>query len=146
MSSKSPIYKIVYIFRFIKDTGILPAALINQQLGDKIQMKNRNIVMLILMTNFIRKLAKKVYRHQNFKVMNGKYKHTPQSHWKNNYPIVLVHGYCGYAPDSCWIFSNYFLHALRTNVQSSKDVNKDIYIAVVSPLGCIHDRACELYQ
>jgi hypothetical protein len=74
--------------------------------------------------------------------MNGKYRHTPHSHWANDYPIVLVHGYFGYAPDSSRMFGTYFLHALKTNVQD----NKDVFIATIHPLGGIHDRACELYQ
>ena len=85
------------------------------------------------------------------KVINGKFKHTPRHKWNNDYPIILVHGYMGYAPDSCF-FGNYFQHALQKNVllrgsnYREDEENKDIYIALISPISGIHDRACELYQ
>ena len=32
-------------------------------------------------------------------MINGKYLHLPKQNWKNDYPIVLVHGFGGGAPD-----------------------------------------------
>ena len=42
--------------------------------------------------------------------MNGKYRHMPRHQWKNDYPIILVHGYLGYTPDSTYALRhfNYF--------------------------------------
>jgi len=48
--------------------------------------------------------------------MNGKFSHTPRSRWRNDYPIILVHGYFGYGPDSSYAFSNYYLYALKKSV------------------------------
>jgi len=31
--------------------------------------------------------------------------------WKNDYPIVLVHGYCGSTMDENWILGGYFHYA-----------------------------------
>ena len=87
--------------------------------------------------------------------MNGKFRHMPRHMWRNDYPIILVHGYFGYVPDSCHLFEkkNYFQFALEKNVAmrsvSSGALNSgghNIYIASLSPIGGIHDRACELYQ
>lgn len=91
---------------------------------------------------------------QELHVMNGKFRHMPRHHWKNDYPIVLVHGYFGYVPDSCWFFEkrNYFQFALEKNVaqrsvsMGANHLGHNIYIASLSPIGGIHDRACELYQ
>jgi triacylglycerol esterase/lipase EstA (alpha/beta hydrolase family) len=71
--------------------------------------------------------------------------------WRNDYPIVLVHGFFGFAPDMSPL-ANYFHYALQKNVVKrgfSYRQNcyfKDVYTAHVSPLGGVHDRACELYQ
>ena len=102
--------------------------------------------MLILMTNFIHKMALKCYKYQEVKLMNGKFRHAPKAHWSNNYPIVLVHGYMGYGPDQSHLMGNYFQYALKKDVLQAKNLyNTDVYIAVISPEGCLHDRACELY-
>ena len=60
---------------------------------------------------------------------------------KNNYPIILVHGHFGWAPDQNKVLGKYFNFALK-----SKHNNEDVYIASVSPIAGVHDRACELYQ
>ena len=74
--------------------------------------------------------------------MNGKYRHLPKELWRNNYPIVLVHGFAGSSPDQSMTLGTYFMYALKRSVQPYNDV----YVAVVTPYGSIHDRACELYQ
>ena len=76
--------------------------------------------------------------------MNGKFKNLPPQLWKNKFPIVLVHGFFGYGPDAYPLLGNYFEYAMGKHVL--KNHQGDVYIAVVSPTGCIHDRACELYQ
>ena len=140
--SEQTIDKIVLVFRFIKDTGIIPQGLfLNENSAYGILQKNRYIVMLILMTNFINKMVMKIYRQQVLHVMNGKYRHAPKQQWRNNYPIVLVHGYQGFGPDASYLFGNYFLYALKKNVQN----NNDVYVEVTAPSSGIHDRACELY-
>lgn len=75
--------------------------------------------------------------------MNGKFKNTPAIKWNNKFPIVLVHGYYGFGPDASAMLGNYFEYALRESV--CKHHEEDVYIAVISPSQCIHDRACELY-
>ena len=76
--------------------------------------------------------------------MNGRFRSSPASSWKNNFPIVLVHGYFGYGPDASFILGNYFEYAFQKQV--AKHHEGDIYIAVISPIAGYHDRACELYQ
>jgi len=99
--------------------------------------------MLILMANFIHKMVRKCYKLQEDKLMKGKFDHAPTAHRGNDYPIVLVHGYLGYGPDASWLLGNYFQYAVQENVFGH---NRDVFIAVVSPIAGIHDRACELYQ
>ena len=110
---ESQIKNILYIFRFIKDTGIIPNTLlthINGQTTQRIFQKNRTIVLVILMINMAHKIMQKIYRMQELQLMNGKFRHMPKHMWKNDYPIILVHGYFGYVPDSCHLFEkkNYF--------------------------------------
>lgn len=65
-----------------------------------------------------------------------------------------MHGYLGYAPDSSHVLakSNYFQFALEKSVTQrglsmiSSHQSQNVFIALVSPSGGIHDRACELYQ
>ena len=104
-----------------------------------------------MLTNFIHTLVRKVYRHQQLEVSNGRYYHAPKSTWGNDYPIVLVHGYFGTHPDASTL-GNYFTHAmskyvLKRGFNYRQDCYfKDVFIASVSPMGGAHDRACELYQ
>ena len=76
-----------------------------------------------------------------------------QALWNNNYPIVCVHGYCGTTRDENIIVGGYFAYAfshhtrfLGRDSKGRKQYLSNIYEADVSPLGSIHDRACELYQ
>ena len=73
----------------------------------------------------------------------GGYDSSKRSEWKNNYPIVLVHGFCGWAPDEAPLFGDYFKTASDGRVASG---NLDLYQADLHPIGTVHDRACELYQ
>ena len=74
--------------------------------------------------------------------------------WNNDYPIVLVHGYCGTTMDENWILGGYFHYAFSSvsRYLNHSDPEKfpkyltNIYEADVSPIGSAHDRACELYQ
>jgi len=34
--------------------------------------------------------------------------------WKNDYPIVLLHGYCGTTMDENWILGGYFHYAFSS--------------------------------
>lgn len=63
----SQIYSILYIFRFIKDTGIIPQSFLTDMSGQttaRIFQKNRDIVLLLLMINFIHKMVTRIYRMQ----------------------------------------------------------------------------------
>ena len=74
--------------------------------------------------------------------IHSEYPLLPKELWKNDYPIVLVHGFGGYSPDESIFFGDYFGQASDPETQGSDNL---IYHADVSPWGSIHDRACELY-
>jgi hypothetical protein len=99
----SPIYKIVFLYHFIKNTGIMPKYLAGN--GSSLLMNresyggNRHLAAMILMLNFVYKVAFSIYRFQKQIVMNGKYRYINKKTWRNKYPIVLVHGYMGSAQD-----------------------------------------------
>jgi len=61
--SEYAIHRIVMIFRFIKDTGIIPQSFIpGIQSAKNIFQKNRNNLMLLLIINFINKVIRKIHR------------------------------------------------------------------------------------
>jgi len=65
----------------------------------------------------------------------------PRSKWLNDYPVVVVHGFCGWAPEEGPIFGDYW-----STISDPKIAEyHKIYQADVAPMGSIHDRACELY-
>ena len=73
--------------------------------------------------------------------------------WHNDFPIVLVHGYCGCTMDENVFLGGYFHYAfskvareLTDDESGKKKYLGQIYEADVSPIGSAHDRACELYQ
>ena len=149
MSALINLYTLEKVFRFVLDTGLIPtsvftSSLTKQTKSSQILQRNRNILAAILMLGSVHKMAVKCYEYQESQMMNGKFRHTPSAKWRNKFPIVLVHGYYGYGPDSSTMLGNYFEYALRTQV--AKHFEEDLYIAVVSPAQGIHDRACELYQ
>ena len=70
-----------------------------RELSQSISNKNRNIILFVLMANLIFKIGIVYYKFKTYQMLNGKYLHIPKSNWKNDYPIVLVHGFGGGAPD-----------------------------------------------
>lgn len=58
--------------------------------------------------------------------------------WKNNFPIVLVHGYGGMMQDKSLLMGDMWAYA--------KQADAEVYLACTNFAGGIHDRACELYQ
>ena len=75
--------------------------------------------------------------------MLAKYKPLPKEYWKNDNPIVLVHGFAGHTTDKNFIFRGYFHYSFDADVTGENKAL--IYEADVNPLGSLHDRACELY-
>lgn len=66
----------------------------------------------------------------------------PRQLWRNDYPIVFVHGFAGWAPDESRVLGDYWRYASDPEVSKSLD----IYQADINAVGSLHDRACELYQ
>ena len=66
----------------------------------------------------------------------------PRSSWTNDYPIVLVHGFCGWAPDEGPLWGDYWKCLSDPLVAK----HHNIYQADLGPIQSLHDRACELYQ
>jgi hypothetical protein len=67
--------------------------------------------------------------------------HLPIPLWKNDFPIILVHGFAGSTTDQSMLFRGYFHYCFLDEV---KNKNK-IFESDVSPFGSVHDRACELF-
>lgn len=97
--------------------------------------------MFALALNFVYKVFKRWHNIQRKRIL-AEYQQVPSSKWKNDYPIVLVHGFGGYSPDESYFFGNYFAYASDQAVQG----DNLIYQADIAPFGSLHDRACELYQ
>jgi triacylglycerol esterase/lipase EstA (alpha/beta hydrolase family) len=54
---------------------------------------------------------------------------------KNNYKIVLVHGYCGWAPEETFNMGNYWEYADRPEIKGYSSV----YQARIGIVHSIHD-------
>lgn len=85
------------------------------QLSRQIFTKNRHIAMLMLITNLIYKIVMIIYRWRKQAAMNGKYRYLPKDLWRNQYPIVLVHGFAGSAEDQSYLMGNYFEYAVKSS-------------------------------
>lgn len=73
--------------------------------------------------------------------MMSKYIHMPKELWKNDCPIVLVHGFAGHTTDKNYLFRGYFHYCFLPEVMGAHMV----FESDVHPFGSLHDRACELY-
>eukprot|EP00351_Strombidinopsis_sp_SopsisLIS2011_P000985 CAMPEP_0116885178 /NCGR_PEP_ID=MMETSP0463-20121206/18445_1 /TAXON_ID=181622 /ORGANISM="Strombidinopsis sp, Strain SopsisLIS2011" /LENGTH=111 /DNA_ID=CAMNT_0004543173 /DNA_START=84 /DNA_END=419 /DNA_ORIENTATION=+ len=100
----------------------------------------RTLVKMIFALYFKQKKKTLAYFKDNNP--DSAYDHLPQDLWRNNYPVVLVHGFFGWAPDESPLFGDYWKYVSDSGVAA----NHTIYQADIAPLGSIHDRACELYQ
>ena len=78
--------------------------------------QNSNLTMLALTLSFTYQLVKKVYVKQRRKALS-EYDHLPKNKWKNDYPIVLVHGFGGFVPDESSFFGDYFSYTSYEEVQ-----------------------------
>ena len=112
-----------------------------KQLLSQPALSRKHCVIAILLLCLLAKSIHKFYRRQLNRIITKDFFRLPRDCWKNSYPIVLVHGFAGSAPDQSWVMPNYFELA----IQASHGLG-DIFLAVVSPAGGTHDRACELYQ
>jgi hypothetical protein len=74
--------------------------------------------------------------------MMSKYIPMPRDLWRNECPIILVHGYAGQTTDKNFLFRGYFHHCFDPEIMGEHA----IFESDVQPFGSLHDRACELYQ
>ena len=95
-----------------------------------------------LIVNLYERKKARLYRQARQSYKNRSYDHLPPSQWSNQYPIVLVHGFAGWAPDEGPIFGDYWSYFSDPEVIR----NHKVYQADVGPFNSLHDRACELYQ
>lgn len=65
----------------------------------------------------------------------------PREMWRNECPIVLVHGFAGQTSDKNFLFRGYFHNCFDPEIMGAHIV----YETDVAPFGSLHDRACELY-
>ena len=109
---------------------------------------NSELTMIAFVLRFIIQLIRFIYRRkrrsqfrQSSQAERIGYDLLPRALWRNNYPIVLVHGFGGWAPDETQLLGDYWKYSSDPEL-----ARLDIYQADISSVGSIHDRACELYQ
>ena len=61
----------------------------------------------LLVSLYRRRKARLARQSKNRPELIG-YDHLPRTFWKNDYPIVLVHGFCGWAPDEGPLWGDYW--------------------------------------
>mmetsp|Transcript_27639 Transcript_27639/g.36904 ORF Transcript_27639/g.36904 Transcript_27639/m.36904 type:complete len:99 (+) Transcript_27639:264-560(+) len=78
--------------------------------------KNLNISVFAFILQFCYKLVRdlyerkkaRLYRLNRHSFKDRCYDHLPVDKWTNNYPVVLVHGFAGWAPDEALAFGDYW--------------------------------------
>lgn len=73
------------------------------------------------MLSFAYQVIRKVYKKRRLRALS-KYEHLPRDQWRNDYPIVLVHGFGGFVPDEARFFGDYFAYASYEEVQRENRV------------------------
>ena len=99
-------------------------------------------MLFVIVAYFCVKIWRLLYNQSVYKELKGKIKHVPEEKWRNNYPIVLLTGLAGSAPDLSLIYGENMSLLTKLTTNSTNDV----YIAYTNPYASIHDRACEVYQ
>ena len=74
------------------------------------------MVLALLLANMLYKIVILYYKFTAYETFHGKHRHIPKALWKNDYPIVLVHGFAGGSHDQSLIQGTYFVHAVRKYV------------------------------
>jgi len=97
---------------------------------------------LLLLVRWVYRRKKRLQTRQSTRADRIGFDLLPDSKWRNHYPIVLVHGFAGWAPDESDILGDYWRYTSDPEIAK----NLDIFQADVSAVGSLHDRACELYQ
>ena len=147
MISEFKIKSMVYLFRLMKDTGLLqnklfkniPSKLIHR--FTNIVIDTDNIVMIFLFLNIIVNMIRKIQKNKAIKELTENRNYLPPNKIKNDYPIIVIFGFMGYVPDQTMLQEEYFAFANSNNYE-----NRNIYIASMGPIADVHDRACEIYQ
>ena len=129
------------VLQTMGSTGIIARYLsLTNQIG---KIENQSVYLLALTLSFIIKLFRRVYHMKRRKALS-EFDHLPRKKWKNDYPIILVHGFGGFTPDESFFFGDYFGYASDPDIQGAP--HNLVYHADLSPWASLHDRACELYQ
>ena len=76
---------------------------------------------MLLVQLYERKKAR-LYRQAKQCHQNKGYDHLPRSKWSNNYPVVLVHGFAGWAPDEGPIWGDYWAYMSDPSVVKHHNV------------------------
>lgn len=144
----------ILLFKILKASETIAKSLTPQTQGkdmtrDQLLNKNLNISVFAFILKFCLQLMKDLYKRKKarlYRLSSRSYKdrcyeHLPVEKWTNNYPIVLVHGFAGWAPDEAVAFGDYWAYLSDPEIIK----NQQVYQADMSPLHSLHDRACELY-
>ncbi len=137
---------LIFVFNLLKyqsnrAAAGIPATLISPVLSESlIRTRNHSLYLVSLIVMIVYKCLRRLYRRNRQKELLEN-ELLPRELWKNDYPIVLVHGFGGWTPDETLLMGNYFEYASDKAIRGPNEV----YHADVSPYGSMHDRACELY-
>lgn len=61
-----------------------------------------------LLVNLYERKKARLYRQAKQSYKDRSYDHLPKDKWTNDYPIVLVHGFAGWAPDEGPFWGDYW--------------------------------------
>ena len=129
--SRSKKLSVILLYQILKASETLSHRLTpNLKTKDSVVGKNQNLTAFafiiqcfynLLVSLYRRKKARQFKQSKNKPQMVG-FDHLPRSQWKNDYPIVLVHGFLGWVPDESDFWGDYFKYLSDPKVQRSHDV------------------------
>jgi hypothetical protein len=79
----------------------------NERHGQRV---NETRYLLSMILAFVLQFFKRLYRKKK-NSLHRDYPLLPRELWKNDFPIVMVHGFGGYSPDESIFFGDYFGYA-----------------------------------
>ena len=115
--SRSKKLSVILLYQILKASETLSHRLTpNIKTKVSINGKNHNISAFafiiqcfynLLVSLYKRKKARQFRQSKNKPHMVG-FDHLPKSQWKNDYPVVLVHGFLGWVPDESELWGDYW--------------------------------------
>ena len=108
---------VIFLYQVLKASETITHRLIpSLKTKNSVVSKNLNITTFAFIIQCFQNLLVSLYKRRKARLARQSknrpeligYDHLPRTFWKNDYPIVLVHGFCGWAPDEGPLWGDYW--------------------------------------